>query len=360
MTERQLTFKENEIMQILNRVYLHFKEGAFAPAIGELERALSIDFEYSDVVNALKCANFWLEIEQRAAAVDGDYERGEFYQSQWRVFSGFVSRMENVSERCLFSLKYHVFGKALELYSVLADPDNPDPEILLRIGRCHKIRGNFEGAINFLEEASRLRREDAVILAELADCYSLVNETRAAKVFFREAFFLDSRGVELAYLESPLILRLVAKLRERFSEPEIRDWIPVYGTIYGLFNVKRELRPLELGKLKQAIFQLEKDVEQAAHPAAGSPPGGHQAGVQSGAAGSRGRSGAGPQAGPRAADGGPRHGPGSPGAAVARLINHYFWLIDHYQASGEERQKIDEVLERIKAIDPVVFKEYTN
>jgi tetratricopeptide (TPR) repeat protein len=353
MTERQLTFKENEIMQILNRVYLRFKEGAFAPAIGELERALSIDFEYSDVVNALKCANFWLEIEQRVAAVSGDYERGEFYQSQWRVFSGFVSRMENVSERCLFSLKYHVFGKALEHYSALADPDNPDPEILLRIGRCHKIRGNYEGAISFLEEASRLRRDDAVILAELADCYSLVNETRAAKVFFREAFFLDSRGVELAYLESPLILRLVAKLRERFSEPEIRDWIPVYGTIYGLFNVKRELRPLELGKLKQAIFQLEKDVEQAGRAAPRWPGAGQQSGMQPGAAGVQ-PGAASPRAAGRAAPA------GSQGSPVARLLNHYFWLIDHYLASGEERQKIDEVLERIKALDPVVFKEYTN
>jgi tetratricopeptide (TPR) repeat protein len=354
MSERQLTFKENEIIQILNRVYLYFKEGAFAPAIGELERALSIDFEYSDVVNALKCANFWLEIEQRAAAIEGDYERGEFYQSQWRVFSGFVSRMENVSERCLFSLKYHVFGKALEHFSALAgDPDNPDTEILLRIGRCHKIRGNYEGAINFLEEASRLRRDDAVILAELADCYSLVNETRAAKVFFREAFFLDSRGVELAYLESPLILRLVAKLRERFSEPEIRDWIPVYGTIYGLFNVKRELRPLELGKLKQAIFQLEKDVE-AAQAAPGAPARGpsHAPG---------GGPGPGRQADLRAAESGVQPGQaGLRAAPVARLINHYFWLIDHYLASGEERQKIDEVLERIKAVDPVVFREYTN
>jgi tetratricopeptide (TPR) repeat protein len=338
MMERQLTFKENEIMQILNRVYLHFKEGAFAPAIEELERALSIDFEYTDVVNALKCANFWHEIEQRAAALEGDYELGEFYQGQWRVFSGFVSRMENVSERCLFSLKYHVFGRALQHYTALAgDADNPDPEILLRIGRCHKIRGNFENAISFLEEASRLRHEDAVILAELADCYSLVNETRAAKVFFREAFFLDCRRVELAYLESPLIQRLVAKLRERFSETEIRDWIPVYGAIYGLFNVKRELRPLELGKLKQAIYQLEKEVELAG-------PGG--AGQQGGA-----RPGA---AGPRSPEGGQRASP------VARLINHYFWLIDHYLASGEERQKIEEVLERVKAIDPVVYKEYTN
>ena len=246
------------------------------------------------------------------------------------MFSGFVSRMENVSERCLFSLKYFVFGKALEHYSALAgDPDNPDPEILLRIGRCHKIRGNFESAINILEEASRLRREDAVILAELADCYSLVNETRAAKVFFREAFFLDCRGVELAYLESPLIQRLVAKLRERFSEAGDPGLDP---------RVRHDLRP----------FQRQAG---AAAPGAGQAQAGHLPAGEGRGAGRGGR-GAGRASGR----------PGSPAATapVARLINHYFWLIDHYLASGEERPKIEEVLERIKALDPVVFKEYTN
>jgi tetratricopeptide (TPR) repeat protein len=314
MAERQLTFKENEIMQILNKVYLHFKEGEFLPAIELLERALEIDFEYSDIANALKCANFWQEVNDRAESVGGDYERGEYYLSQWKVFSGFVSRMENVSERCLFSLKYYIFGRALACYlSLFNEAEGADPEILLRIGRCHKGRGNYESAISFLEEASRQKREDAGILAELADCYSLVNENKAAKVFFREAFFLNAQGIELSYLESPMIHRLVQKLRERFSESEIRDWIPVYGTIYGLFNIKRELRPLELGKLKQAIYQLEKEIEQKRQ-----------------------------------------------GLLVPRLINHYFWLIDHYLSCGEERQKIEDVLARIKELDPVVHREYAN
>lgn len=310
----QLTFKENEMVQILNKVYLLFKEGEFAQAVELLERALQIDFEYSDVANALKCANFWQEAAERAESAGGDYERGEYFLSQWKVFCGFVSRMENVSERCLFSLKYCIFGKALQHYLALFnDAEAADAEILLRIGRCHKGRGNYESAIHFLEEASRQKRDDAEILAELADCYSLVNESKAAKVFFREAFFLNAQGIELSYLESPMIHRLVSKLRERFSEAEIRDWIPVYGAIYGLFNIKRELRPIELGKLKQAIYQLEKDVEQN------------------------------------------RRGP-----LVPRLINHYFWLIDHYLSCGEERQKIDEILNRIKELDPEIHKEYTN
>jgi hypothetical protein len=126
---------------------------------------------------------------------------------------------------------------------------------------------------------------------------------------------LDSQSVELSYLESPMILRLVEKLKGRFGDAgaELQEWIPVYGTIFGLFNVKRELRPLELGKLKQAIYQLEKEV------------------------------------------GGQRRN-----LLIPRLINHYFWLVDHYLNSGEDRQKIEEVLAKIKELDPEIYSEYAN
>jgi tetratricopeptide (TPR) repeat protein len=314
MAEKQLTFKENEIIQILNKVYLNFKEGKFKEASILLEKALEIDFESTDVTNALKCANFWLEREDRLAAISGAYEKGEYYLGQWKVFNGFISRMERLSERCLFNIKYYIFGSALAHYLTLYNETDPsDPEILFRIGRCHKCQGNYESAIRFLELASQYRREDAAILAELADSYSLVNEDRAAKVFFREAFFLDSQAVEVSYLESPMMLRLTESLKDRFVEAggELQEWIPVYGTIYGLFNVKRELRPLELGKLKQAIYQLEREI------------------------------------------GGQRDSRLRP-----RLINHYFWLVDHYLNSGEDRQKIEDVLGKIKELDPEIYNEY--
>lgn len=313
MTEKQLTFRDDDIAQILNRVYVSFKDGAFGPAIELLEKALAIDFEDPDVTNALKCANFWHERLEGVARIAGDYEKGEFYLNQWKVFGDFVTRMESLSERCLFALKYHVFGLALEHYlSMHNEGDTGDPEILFRIGRCHKCRGEYDDALRFLEPAGQLRRQDAAILAELADCYSLINENRAAKIFFREAFFLNPPAVELAYVESPIIQRLVVSLRERFGAVDVREWIPVYGNIYGLFNVKRELRPLELGKLKQGIHQLEKEIQEGLV----------------------------------------EHTP--------RLINHYLWLIDHYLTSGEERARIDEILGRIRELDPDVFREYAN
>lgn len=315
MAEKQLTFKENEIIQILNKVYLSFKEGKFSEAVSLLEKALSIDFEYTDIANALKCANFWLERVDKLEDISGGYERGGYLLHQWQVFNAFCARLENISERCLFTLKHYVFGLALENYgSLYNENDLNDPEILLAMGRCHKARGNFEDAIKFMELAGQQKREDAVILCELADCYSLVNENRAARLFFREAFFRDPRAIELSYLESPMIQRLIGKLKTQgLSEAELPEWIPVYGTVYGLFNVKRELRPLELGKLKQSIYQLEKDWMQE-----------HRQQL------------------------------------APRIINHYFWLIDHYVSSGEDREKIEEILRKIEEIDPKIYREYIN
>jgi hypothetical protein len=73
------------------------------------------------------------------------------------------------------------------------------------------------------------------------------------------------------------------------------------------------LRPLEFGRLKQSIFQLEKEVR----------------------------------------------GSGGQRPLVPRLINRYFWLIDHYLTVGEQRERVEEVLDRIRELDPRVHREYT-
>ena len=314
MTDKQLTFRDNEIIQILNKVYLHFKDGLFQESVKLLEGALAIDFEYEGVAAALKCTNFWLEREEKLRSIGSAYERGEYLLAQWKQFMAFIGRIEDVSERCIYNLKHFVFQEALNSYLTLYnESDVNDADILLRLGRCHKGKGNFENAIEFFEAASQQKRDDPVILSELADCYSLINEVKAAKVFFREAFFLDPQSVELPFLESPMVLRLVKRLREMgFEEPVLKEWMPVYGVIFGLFNIKRELKPLELGKLKQSIYTLEKEIE------------------------------------------------GGRKDLTPRLINRYFWLIDHYISTHEDRARIEEILRQIKVLDPLIYKEYTN
>jgi len=315
MTEGQLIFPDDAINQTLNTAYQNLREGAFAEAIVALERVLEMDVEFPGAASVLKCATFWSERLERELVPRDGFERGETLLAHWRLFLAFAERLADVPERHLFAIKQYVFSSALASYlSAAADQEPEDPDLLLQVGRCCKGIGNYEKAIEHLERANQERKEDARILAELADCYSLVSEARAAKLFFREAFFIDAQAIDLSGLESPLVTRLAARLRDMgYEGPALAEWMPVYGAAWGVFNMRREMKPLEFGKLKQAIYQLEKDLATRADR----------------------------------------------DLAVPRLINRYVWLIDHYLAVGEQRERIEEVLLKIQELDPRVHREYT-
>jgi hypothetical protein len=99
-----------------------------------------------------------------------------------------------------------------------------------------------------------------------------------------------------------------------YKEDELCEWIPVYGYLWGVFSVKRELKQMEAGRLKQSIFSLETE---------------YNANL------SRQR------------------------LLKPRLLNHYFWLIDHYESSREDTHLIEETLLKIKVTDPDIYKMYT-
>jgi tetratricopeptide (TPR) repeat protein len=286
-----------------------------AAAIEELERALSLDFDNSDVVTTLKYTNFWGDRQERVDQFRDPFERGEYLLGQWVVFQEFVGRVGVPVEVAINALRQHVFRQALGFYrEVYQERNNRDAELLVRIGRCYKGAGEFDRAMKFLRTAGAERPADAEVLAELADVLALVNETAQAKAFFREAFFVDAQKIDISRLESELIQRLIRAVMDRgYQDAELREWIPVYGVLFDVLNVKRELRSIEFGRLKQSIYELERELREET---------------------------------------------GAPELVRPRLINHYFWLIDHYKAVKEAQGKIDEVLVKIRSVDANVYHHY--
>ncbi len=309
-----------DIEELILRSYDLFHKGSFQEAEKLYEQALAIDFENLNVIAGLKCSKYWIERKKYLSTIDSDdFARSEYLYNEWKAFTNFLSRLKTPFRQGVSVIKQWVFQTALRGYlNTSANMVTGDDEILLRIGKCYKGMGDYDKALEYLESVSRKRRDDPEVMGELADCYAFINETRAAKAFFREAFFIDAQRVNIDFLESELIMRLIEKLRDiGYSEEVMKEWMPVHAVLWGVFNVKRELKPLELGKLKQSIFSLENritdtDLEDE-----------------------------------RA-------------ILVPRLINHYFWLIDHYVITGETREKVEEVLRKINAIDESVYEQYIN
>ena len=325
---------------LIQSAYESLKNGEGEAALGSLKTALKTDFEHQEVLYALKCLNWWLEKIQLLDNFRDPYEQGGFILSQWESYHVFLDRLvgqtpnrvepnlnrgnkllpnNEAVDSCQYALRRFIFSKALTFFlELLRDEINQqDPVLLLQAGRCSKGAGDWEEALGYLERASRLKREDSSILSELADVNALLEDFRAAKVLFREAFFLDSQGVDLWSLESEMIISLRNRVRDKgYTGNELAEWIPVWGCLEGVFSVKRELKPVELGRLKQSILSLENE-----HRSKG----------------------------------------GDSTLLKPKLLNRYFWLIDHCENNlGTPGMKglIDDTMRKIKIIDSVIYDRY--
>jgi tetratricopeptide (TPR) repeat protein len=309
--------EQENVTVLLSNAYESLKSVDLRGATEYLERALAVDFESPEVLWSLKCANFWSERLQRLELAPNPFERGEYAIAQWKSFASFAGKLCGEFERALFAFKSFAFSLALSHYSALPpdEQESHEADLALRVGICLKGRGDYIGALRSLEAAAHERKEDAEVLAELADAYALQGDERSSKALFREAFFIAPQRIDVELLESALIRRLAAKVAALgYKGPELAEWIPVYGAVLGVFTIKRELKAVEVGKLRQSIYQLENESKEG----------------------------------------------GDGGSALApRLINRYFWLIDHYIASKEARARIDEVLLKVRLLDQSIYKQYT-
>lgn len=308
--------EQDSVNDFLSQAYARLRDADLIGASNCLDRALSVDFENEEVIFAMACAAWWKEKLSKLDSCSSPFERGESCLSLWKGFLVFQNRSQEHFEAARYSFKQFAFITSLrEFQSFTADEmESWQPELTLRIGRCLKGAGDYEGAVGKLEEAARDRKDAPDVLAELADVYALISEARASKALFREAFFINPQRIDVAFLECPALVRLVDYVKGLgFRSPELEEWIPVYGNLLGIFSVKRELKPIEVGKLRQSIYELENEVKENAERR---------------------------------------------NLLTPRLINRYFWLIDHYINAKEDRARIDEVLLKIKLMDPAVHKQY--
>ncbi|WP_407396749.1 tetratricopeptide repeat protein [Treponema sp.] len=267
------------------------------------------------LVFAIKCCDFWAKTDDSLSETSC-FEQGEWLLNQWKKFQMILEFAEPDCDKIIYSFKKGIFSKALEVYSKANDEKDPKfkSEILRKTGLCYKKLGSYEMGLRFLTEANAMVPGQAQLIAEMADCYAFYGETKNAKMLFKEAFYMDARKIDLTFLDSPLIRVLIEKVEDAgHTGQALLEWIPVYGVILGIFNVKRQLKSQEVLRLKQEIYSKEGEMKDSSSNKDFLKP---------------------------------------------HLINLYFWLIDYYVLEKDSVSNIKEILLKLKLLDPEIHKLY--
>lgn len=299
----------------LAKAYALLEEGKPAQAKQVLADAIQYDLGNKEAAFAVWCCSFWIDFVSSLPTLDA-FERGEGLVSHWKSFRTDAARRGDIVDKALYATEKGIFSLAYKNYLACADDGEPQQqaETYRKIGLCSKKLGNYSEAFNYLTEANKRAPLSAPIIAEMADCYALCGEEKNAKLLFREAFFRNAQDIDLAFLDSELICCLIRKVQEKgLVGAALQEWIPVYGVLYGVFNAKRRLKSQEVGRLKQDIYAMENEQRKPTSDLTTLTP---------------------------------------------KLINMYFWLIDHYVQTEDGRERTNEILLKIKMLDRNIYSLY--
>ena len=303
---------ENGLRQALT----FLEEGNPVQAQAEIGKLFEKDLDCQELSYANRCCVFWIDTMKRLSEVQDPFEQGVKLLDEWKSFQSFLNREQIVYEPALYSVQKGFFTMLRKHFTALFEEKDPQrkAEIYKNAGICYKKTGDFENARVCLSEANTICPQIASVIAELADCYSLCGEERPGKVLFREAFFIDPEKIDIENLDSELIKCLINKTAEKgFKGKILQLWMPVYGVLTGILNVRRVLSSQEVGRLKQNIYAMENEFKDPSCNSA---------------------------------------------VLIPKLLNNYFWLIDHYVLTHEDVHKINEILLKIKILDSNIYAVY--
>jgi hypothetical protein len=293
------------------------------------EEALERDYGSKAAKFALKSLLWWQRyLEDSAKGAKGPLQ-GVAIVDRWEGFYRFLDGIGDVDRETLGAIRYWVSAAALNAfdYNRLNPSQSGDWELQFKVGLCCKGLGDYENAVAFLDTAAGFKQDAIALLFERADVKALAaarsgvpaDGERDARLIFREAFLADPQEARVYSLESALFCELYRAVGERgYEGDELLEWMPVWGTLLGVFPLRCELNQVKLGKLKAQVFELENGLKR---------------------------------------DGGP--GSASLGKElVPRLLNRYFWLVEHYEVcrKREESRQSEKAAEYAKLVRETLLK----
>lgn len=314
---------EQQTESALREALKHLEAGAPDEAAKVLSPLFEYEFDCPQLVFSSGCCNFWIRRMQKADECADPFERGEVLLTSWKEFMGdFVPKRAGAEyPPTVQAAMRGVFQSALKDYEKVV----PVTALSLRRAAmsCKKL-GLYDKALGYLSRARRMASAistggaGAAEAAEMADCYALCGEDRKAKLLFREAFLISPDEIDLDLLDSKLIRILIEQTAAKgYKGLLLGRWVAVWGTLWGVFCIRRDIKAAESSRLRQEIFSLENE-------------------MSGGTAGKE--------------------------LIVPRLLNLYFWYIDYLSLiRGKEdraEKMIDDVLLKIKILDKDVYNIY--
>lgn len=316
----QLTFSDDPILNAINEVYQLIEGGDFSAAVAKIDELMDVNADYPGLIEAYRVAKFWLNRNRELQALEEGKETAEFLMKEWGYFSEYAEEKQMLNSAAYRSCMRHIFRKAAEHYQHAfreQQDTSSNFQFLLNLGDCFLRLEEYRLAIDTLEFARSSYRSNARLMATLGEAYFHTGDVPKSLLCFREAFFIDPSEIDLSILKAKPILDCIEIVKQHRPDPaNIAEWVPIYGFLFDIFYVKRNLSAHQVESIEKDIYNLEVTFQKM-----------NKTQVEE-------------------------------SNIVPRLVNKYLWLLDYYTLQNYNFENIAQIRERLLKIDRNLFQEY--
>ncbi|MBN2038968.1 MAG: hypothetical protein JW864_02935 [Spirochaetes bacterium] len=316
----QLSFSDDPLLIGINEVYQLIEEGNFSDTIGKLDKLMDLNPDYPGLAECYRTAKFWVNRSGELSGLEKGRQTADFLMREWESYKDYASKNNMIDSTAYTCVMKNIFFNASEHYKIAFQTqesitDNFD--LLVNLGTCFLILGEYKPSIETLEYARSSNRNDAKLNSLLGEAYFHIDEISRGLLFFKEAFFINPSDIDLNILKSEPVQSLIRVTKERKPEcRDVREWIPVFGFIEDIFYARRNINSQQVETIKREIYSLEKncrDMSKEKIPESN---------------------------------------------IVPRLINKYIWMLDYFRFQNYNYESISEIRNRLVVLDKDIFETF--
>ncbi len=318
--DTQLTSSNDPLLTGINEVYQLIEEGNFNEVIRKLDNLMDINPDYPGLAEGYRTAKFWSNRADEIESLAKGKQTADFLMREWEDFKGYAASNRMIDSTAYVSAMKYIFFNASEHYKIAfkeqeSTADNFD--LLLNLGMCFLILGEYKASIETLEYARSSNRNNARLNSLLGEAYFNINDASRGLLFFKEAFFINPAEVDLTPLKSKPIRDLIEITKSRKPDAgDFREWMPVFGFTRDILFARRNMNSEQVEAVKREIYTLEKNLHALSKERVKETN------------------------------------------LIPRLINKYIWMLDYFRFQNYDFESITEIKNRLIELDKDTFEEY--
>ena len=261
----ELFSRKETVKDIFLIVEEKLKKGLFQDSMEDLDKIMSMDFEYPNLYENISCVKFWINRVGKIESVKGDYlEYCKFLDLSYRKFEDFIRTKSY--DKTLIAIKaihYFIYNSIITTVMQKNIEEIRGKDELHLLANAFIELNDYSRALKAYEYLNVIEPYNGNTLSNIAQINHILGDTKKAKMYIRDALFYAPLDIEFERITIDAVREIrdiiIRRGIHNNSQEEIILWMSAYGELMNILDVKRELTKEEEFELRKHISKLEAD-----------------------------------------------------------------------------------------------------